>query len=57
MFNVFKRNKKETKLYRVIKVYNIWTETEEIIDEVFDKLAVNNMVVNGYEIIEMEEVK
>jgi hypothetical protein len=61
MFKIFKKNKKEVvnnnnKFYKVIKVYNIWTQEEEIINKVFDKVALNNMVINGYEIIEMEEI-
>lgn len=54
---MFKRNKNNNnKFYKVIKVYNIWTQEEEIINEVVDKITLNNMVINGYEIVEMEKM-
>lgn len=48
MFKIFKRNKKENKFYRVIKAFDVSIGEDVEINEVWDSVGVNNMVVNGY---------
>ncbi len=52
MFNI----KKTEKLYRVIKVFNIYTGEEEKVNEITTEQGLKNMVVNGFEILESEEI-
>ena len=54
MFRIFKK-KEVMKMYRVIRGYNIWTEEWEEIDTIIDAKGLSNMVVNGYEDLEIEE--
>jgi hypothetical protein len=56
MFNLFKRNKKENKLYKVVAVFNIERKEVEEINEIMDSAAVRNLGMNGFDIIEIEEI-
>lgn len=56
MFNIFKENKKKIKIYRITKVYNIYTQEEEEINITLDSIGLNNLIINGCEIISMEEI-
>lgn len=58
MRNIFKRENKEIKKqYRVTKGFNIWTGEYEEINLITDKLGLSNLVVNGFEELEVEEIK
>jgi hypothetical protein len=53
MFNIFK---KKEKLYKVTKVFNIYSGEEEEVNEITNQQGLKNMVVNGFEILESEEI-
>jgi len=58
MRNIFKRENKEIKKqYRVTKCFNIWTGEYEKMNLITDKSGLSNLVVNGFEELEAEEIK
>lgn len=57
MFKKIFKKKEVVKMFRVTKWYNIWAEEWEEVDFIMDEKGLSNLVVNGYEDLEYEEVK
>ncbi len=59
MMNIFKKNRKsnkENKSYKITKVFNIWANAYENVNFITDSKGLSNLVVNGFEVIEIEEI-
>ena len=54
MFNLFKRNKKENKLYKVV-IFNIARGEIEGTD-IMDAAGIRSLEMNGFDIVEIEEI-
>ena len=58
MFKIFnkKNNKQETKLYRIKKTLELGTGEIDTEEEIMNFHGMRNLVVNGFEILEYEEI-